>query len=82
MTKEVTMSSTETEMYVKGLRRAETIRNLDERSAMKIAMALAGASPELFDILYEVTRLENVKPQSSLTLNPPGLAKREDNSVV
>jgi hypothetical protein len=56
---------------VKGLRFAESIRNLDERSAMKIALALAGMNPTLFAQLAEVTRKQNLEaPKSSLSLSP------------
>jgi hypothetical protein len=39
-----------------GLRYAETIQKLDDRSAKKIALALAGINPALFMELREATR--------------------------
>lgn len=62
---------TNDDAVVRGLRFAESIRNLDERSAMKIALALAGMNPSLFAQLAEVTRKQNLEtPKSNLTLTP------------
>lgn len=55
---------------VDGLRFAETIRNLDERSALKIALALAGSKPRLFQKLFDGIRMQNLVPPSTMKLSP------------
>jgi hypothetical protein len=70
MTDSVTISS-EDSLVIDGLRFAESVRNLDERSAMKVALALAGLSPKLFKQLMDVTKTQNIVPPSTLKLSPP-----------
>lgn len=63
--------SVEDGAVIDGLRFSESIRNLDERTAMKIALALAGTHPVLFRQISEVTKTQNLVPSSTLKLNPP-----------
>lgn len=64
--------STDYTSIVDGLRFAERVRNLDDRTAMKIALALAGSNPSLFLSIADVVRKENIVPPSTLELKPPG----------
>jgi hypothetical protein len=56
----------EQKTIIDGLRFAEIIHRLDDRSAKKIALALAGSNPTLFMELYEATR-EAVNPTLKMT---------------
>jgi hypothetical protein len=58
------------ESIILGLRHAETIRNLDAAAAMKIALALAGTYPALFDRLVKISKTQNVVAPSTLKLSP------------
>jgi hypothetical protein len=59
------------ESIVDGLRFAESIRNLDPNSGLKIALALAGTNPQLFTKLAEITKKQNMSRPSTLQLSPP-----------
>lgn len=47
-------------------RYAEKIRNLDERTALKIALALAGHDKELFLTMHEMARTANLAPAAAV----------------
>lgn len=56
---------------INGLRLAESVRSLDERTALKVALALAGWHPELYSQILTIVRSQNMVPASTLVLNPP-----------
>lgn len=60
----------EPQSILNGLRFAESIRNLDERTALKIALALAGSEPELFIKISNLVRTQNLIPSSTYELKP------------
>ncbi len=55
---------------MEGLKFAESIRNLDERTSLKITLALAGTYPEIYTKLIEITKTQNLIPPSTLQLSP------------
>lgn len=67
------MSVPEDQIIIDGLRLAESIRNLDERTALKIALALAGTDPALFSKISNLVKTQNLVPPSTLKLKPPNL---------
>ena len=61
------------DVIAKGAQFIESVRTLDERRGLKVALALAGISPNLFTQLLSVVRSQETTPSSTLELNPPGL---------
>ena len=62
------MTTVTNEPIIDGLRFAESVRNLDDRTALKISLALAGSQPVLFSKLLEIVRNQNLAPAPKSTL--------------
>lgn len=63
--------TTDESKIIEGFRFAESIRTLDDRTALKIALTLAGTNPELFSQLLAVVKKQNlVIPKSTYELYP------------
>lgn len=69
------------QIIIDGLRLAENIRNLDERTALKIALALAGSDPTTFAKIFNLVRTQNLVPPSTLKLSPVGGDKNNNGHV-
>lgn len=54
------------EDIVKGLAYADSVRTLNDRMGLKVALALAGTSPELFTQLLNVIKAQESAPVSTL----------------
>lgn len=78
---ETLVESKDDQLIIDGLRLAESIRNLSERTALKICLALAGTDPITFIKIFNLIRTQNLVPPSTLELKPVTAKGRIHNLV-